>query len=90
MPVVKSNTPDLTVYGAQWCGDCRRSKRLLDDRNVSYRWVDLESEPDATAAVLERNDGRRIIPTIVFPDGTHLAEPSDDELSSKLSAHGLL
>lgn len=75
---------EITLYGAEWCADCRRSKSLLNDRGVEYTYVDLEAQPDAVEVVLERNEGRRVIPTIVFSDGTHLAEPSDRELLERL------
>jgi glutaredoxin len=80
----------VVMYGAEWCADCRRSKRLLDDRQISYSYVDLEQTPDAIEEVLSRNDGRRIIPTIVFEDGSHLSEPTNAQLSAKLEADGLL
>ncbi len=76
----------ITMYGADWCGDCRRSKRLLDQLGVVYDYVDLEEEPDQVDEVLRRNRGRRSIPVIVFRDGTHLTEPSDGALSAKLAA----
>jgi glutaredoxin len=80
---------DIVMYGADWCADCRRSKRLLDEREVAYSYVDLEQAPAAIEEVLERNDGRRVIPTIVFADGSHLSEPTDSQLSSKLDEGGL-
>jgi thioredoxin reductase (NADPH) len=51
---------------------------------VPYEWIDLEEFPEKTAEVEARNDGKRIIPTIVFPDGTFLAEPSNDELADRI------
>jgi thioredoxin reductase (NADPH) len=74
----------ITVYGASWCGDCRRAKRFLADQRVSYEWHDIEQEPDLIKTVQERNDGKNIIPTIVFPDGSYLAEPTNEELANKL------
>jgi thioredoxin reductase (NADPH) len=81
-----SISPDapLIIYGASWCPDCRRAKAFLAAQRVPYTWVDLESQPDQVAEVERRNDGKRIIPTIVFPDGTFLAEPSNDELADKI------
>lgn len=76
----------IVMYGAEWCADCRRSKRLLDERSVEYTYVDLERKTEAIDEVLQRNNGRRIIPTIVFSDGSHLAEPTNDELAAKLDA----
>ena len=77
---------DITVYGAMWCGDCRRAKRVLDRHGAAYRWIDVEQDPDAADRVREINRGLRVIPTILFPDGTILVEPSDEELTAKLDA----
>ena len=74
----------IKVYGASWCGDCRRAKKFLGDQRVSYEWFDIEHDPSLISLIQELNDGKNIIPTIVFPDGSHLAEPSDEELANKL------
>jgi thioredoxin reductase (NADPH) len=74
----------IKVYGATWCPDCRRAKRFLGDQRVPFEWHDIEVEPDGVRIVQERNEGKNIIPTIVFPDGSHLAEPSNEELATKL------
>ena len=76
----------ITVYSADWCGDCVRSKRLLDSLQVSYEIIDVESVPGASEKVIEINGGKRSIPVILFPDGTHLTEPSDIDLKAKLEA----
>jgi len=76
--------PDITVYGAYWCPDCRRSKQFLGEHQIPYNWIDIEQEPEAEQFVIETNGGKRIIPTIVFGDGTHLTEPSNAELAEKL------
>jgi mycoredoxin len=80
----------ITFYGADWCGDCRRSKRLLDSLGVEYTLIDTETTPGAVEKVLEYNQGRQSIPVIVFPDGTHLTEPSDPDLQAKLTALNLI
>ena len=74
----------IKVYGASWCNDCRRAKKFLGDQRVSYEWFDIEHDPSLIEEVHARNDGKNIIPTIVFPDGTHLAEPTNEELANKL------
>jgi len=74
----------LVVYGATWCPDCRRAKEFLIAHRVDFEWIDLEIHPDQVAEVESRNGGKRIIPTIVFPDGSHLAEPSNDELAERI------
>jgi glutaredoxin len=83
------NTPDVTMYGADWCGDCRRSKRLLDRLGIGFRYVDLVNEPEQ-ADVAEGISGRKNIPVITFPDGSHLVEPTDPELEERLRTSGVL
>jgi len=72
----------ITFYGADWCGDCRRSKRLLAAREAAYDWVDVDAQPEIRAE-LTRN-GYPAIPVIVMPDGSILMEPSDAELDAAL------
>ena len=74
----------IKVYGASWCPDCRRAKRFLGDQRISFEWHDIEVDLEGPRIVQERNGGNNIIPTIVFPDGSHLAEPSNEELAGKL------
>ena len=74
----------LTVYGASWCPDVKRSRALLDREGVEYSYVDVEADADAERRVRELQDGARRIPTIVWEDGSFLVEPSDDELSARL------
>jgi thioredoxin reductase (NADPH) len=74
----------IRVYGASWCPDCRRAKRFLGDQRVSFEWHDIEVDPDGVRIVQQRNNGNNIIPTIVFPDGSHLSEPSNEELAEKM------
>jgi mycoredoxin len=77
---------DITMYGAEWCGDCRRSKRFLDANNVKYNYIDVEADAAASNKVIEINGGQRSIPVIIFSDGTHLTEPSDTALKEKLES----
>jgi len=85
-----SSHPEITMYGADWCGDCRRSKRLLEDLDIQITHIDVEADESAAVKVIEINGGAKSIPVIVFPDGTHLTEPSDIELKSKLVALGVV
>ncbi len=78
------------MYSGEWCGDCRRSKRLLDELNVEYTLIDIEADTAASDKVIEINGGMRSIPVIVFADGTHMTEPSDIDLTAKLTALGII
>ena len=75
----------MKVYGADWCGDCVRTKRLLDRLGSDYEWVDVDADP-AAAAEAERISGRKNIPVIVLPSGEILVEPTDPELERALAA----
>jgi len=77
-------TTKLRVIGASWCPDCKRAKTFLGQHRIEFDWVDMETNPSAQAEVEAINDGKRIIPTIIFPDGSILTEPSNDELAEKL------
>lgn len=73
----------ITVFGADWCRDCIRTKRQLDRLSVPYRYIDLVAEP-AAAHVAREISGRTRIPVVVYPDASHHVEPSDADVESKL------
>ncbi len=79
---------EIIIFGADWCGDCRRAKRVFGELGVDYRWVDLETDPDA-ADVARDISGRTNIPVIAYPDGSHQVEPSNGDMHSKLTELGL-
>ncbi len=74
----------LTVYGADWCGDCLRAKAVLEELDIPHVWIDVDADPDASDFVIQVNHGFRSVPTIVFEDGSILVEPSNAELQAKL------
>lgn len=78
-------TPEtITLYGTGWCQDCKRSKQFFGEQRVSYHYVDIDNDAEAMTFVEKTNKGSRSIPTIVFPDGTVLVEPSNAQLAEKL------
>jgi len=79
-----TTNPKITVYGAYWCPDCRRAKQFLGEHQIPYNWVDIEEDKEGEQYVIQKNDGKRIIPTIEFEDGSILVEPSNAELAAKL------
>lgn len=73
----------IRMFGADWCGDCRRTKKQLDELNVAYEYIDLIATPEAADEALAIS-GRKNIPVVVFPDGSHFVEPSNADVSAKL------
>lgn len=82
------NSP-LTMFGAEWCRDCRRTKAQLDSLGVAYEYVDLEADP-AAADVAKEISGRTNIPVVVYPDATHHVEPSNADVEAKLRELALI
>lgn len=74
----------IIIYSTVWCPDCKRAKRFFGEQRVPYINVDIEQDPEGMAFVERANNGKRIIPTIVFPDGSILVEPSNAQLAEKL------
>jgi thioredoxin reductase (NADPH) len=76
--------PEITVYGAPWCPDCKRSKQFLAEHRVAFNWVDIDQDQTGLRYVEQVQNGGRTIPTIVFGKGDFLLEPTDEELAQKL------
>lgn len=74
----------ITMYGTPWCPDCKRAKQFFGEQRVRYDYVDVDQSAEGLAIVESHNDGKDIIPTIVFDDGSVLVEPSNAELAEKL------
>ena len=75
---------EIQVYGAPWCPDCRSSKKFLGEHRVEYDWIDIDQDAEGLRFVEELQNGGRTIPTVIFSDGSHLLEPSNEELAVKL------
>ena len=86
-------TPDspstITMFGADWCRDCIRTKKQLDELGISYTYVDLVADP-AAADVARDISGRTNIPVVVYPDASHHVEPSNADVESKLRELSLI
>jgi glutaredoxin-like protein len=76
--------PELTVYATSWCPDCRRARNFFDQHHIPYKWVDIDKDMEGRKYVESVNHGNRSVPTILFPDGSTLVEPSNKQLEEKL------
>ena len=74
----------IVIYGTRWCGDTIRARRFFEKHTIDYKWVDIDEDPEAARFVQSVNNGFKSVPTIIFPDGSRLVEPSTSELSEKL------
>jgi thioredoxin reductase (NADPH) len=79
-----ADKPVMTVLGAAWCPHCKRVKKFLAAHRVRYTWVDIDAHPEAIERLKELQDGGQIIPTVIYPDGTHEVNPSDAALAHRI------
>ena len=77
-------TPALTMYTTTWCGYCMRLKAQLAREDIHIEEVDIEVDPKAAAFVESVNGGNQTVPTVVFPDGTAMTNPSLAQVKEKL------
>ena len=76
----------MTIYSTTWCGYCQRLMTQLDRDGVPYLTVDIEQDPAAAEFVRSINDGNQTVPTVVFPDGSALTNPSVAQVKQRLAA----
>jgi len=74
----------IIVYATDWCPDCLRAKRFLDQHNIPFQWVNIDHDKQAEQFVIKTNRGMRSVPTIICSDGTVLVEPSNQQLAQQL------
>lgn len=80
----------MIVYGTEWCGDTRRAKKILNEYQIDYEYINVDRDSEAEKIVKQINNGFRSVPTIIFPDGSIIVEPSNDELKSALIQHNYI
>ena len=81
-----SSGETLTIYSTVWCGYCRRLKSQMEREGISFVEVDIEDVPGAADLVMSVNGGMQTVPTLVFPDGSALTNPSLAEVKAQLAA----
>lgn len=75
----------ITMYSTTWCGYCRRLKGQLERAGIEYAEVDIERQPEAADYVMSVNNGNQTVPTVTFPDGSALTNPSLAQVQAKLA-----
>ena len=75
----------LTMYSTSWCGFCRRLESQLDREGIGYAVVDIEQDLAAAEYVMSVNGGNQTVPTVRFPDGTALTNPSIGQVKHHLA-----
>jgi mycoredoxin len=81
-----SMAAQFTMYSTPWCGYCHRLKSQLDRAGIEFEVVDIEQQPEAANVVERVNSGNQTVPTLVFPDGTALTNPSLAQVKAQLAS----
>lgn len=76
----------IILYGRRYCGQVYNTKKKFDEEGIDYEYIDIQQDPQAREYVRQVNNGFESVPTIVFPDGSILTEPSTKELEEKLAS----
>jgi len=66
----------LTMYSTPWCGYCQRLKAQLGREGIEFAEIDIEQDPESADFVMSVNGGNQTVPTVVFPNGKALTNPS--------------
>lgn len=74
----------ITMFSTDWCGYCKRLKKMLDSEGIGYTEIDIENTPGTEELVKSINDGNAVVPTVVFPDGTTATNPSLIDVKQRL------
>lgn len=77
---------DFVMFSTDWCGYCKRLKRQLDEAGIKFREVNVEEEIEYAPFVEQVNGGNRVVPTLLFSDGTSLTNPSVIAVREKLTS----
>ena len=76
----------LTMYSTSWCGYCHRLKSQLDREGIGYQVIDIERDEDSATFVMSVNGGNQTVPTVRFPDGSTLTNPSIVQVKKHIEA----
>ncbi|GGW04774.1 NrdH-redoxin [Streptomyces narbonensis] len=74
----------VTMYSTTWCGYCRRLKSQMDREGIAYSEINIEQDPESAAFVEKANGGNQTVPTVLFPDGSTLTNPSLAQVKQKI------
>ena len=78
------NPSQIIMYGTTWCYDSKKARNILETNQIPFTFINIDEDMEGRRFVEKVNNGNRSVPTIVFPDGSMLVEPSSMELKEKL------
>ena len=74
----------IRVIGNRWSPKSHQTKDFLGRNQVPYQWLDIETDEEARRLVTYADDRRQCLPLVLFPDGSHLTQPTNVEIAEKI------
>ena len=81
---MSADSGELTMYTTTWCGYCVRLKKAMKAEGITWSEINIEEDPQAAQFVESVNGGNQTVPTVKFPDGSALTNPSIKDVKAKL------
>ncbi len=78
------NNDHITLYTSRFCGHSWAVEQFMKENEIVVKQINIDGNPEARHEVMTINNGYASVPTLVFPDGTTLTEPSFRQLRAKL------
>ncbi len=75
---------EITLYSSNWCAHSLSVERFLDRSEVAIKRIIIDGNETARQELIEINGGYASVPTLIFPDGSKLTEPSFAEIRRKI------
>lgn len=90
MATTPETTSPVTVYATSWCPFCARLIADLRRADLPEGTVDIvDVDAPGTEALSEWiesvNNGNRVVPTVLYSDGTHATNPPADDVLAKIA-----
>ena len=77
---MSEDNPKVTIYSASWCAFCRMAKEYLKSKNIAYKEIDVDENPEAARAIVAKT-GQAGVPVLEIGGSTILGfdRPRIDE-----------
>ena len=83
--MAEEGTEKILLYTSRWCAHSRSVEGYLSRNEISVQKINIDGNQEARQELIELNGGYASVPTLIFPDGTKLTEPSISILCEKLN-----
>ncbi len=80
----KSSPKKIILFSSRWCAHSRSVENFLKRNEIDAHKINIDGDNEARQQLIDLNNGFASVPTLLFPDGTKLTEPSFSEIRQKI------